>query len=261
MSVYSQHIIKPQILLMELEKTVERIVPKNFKSREEYLLYLRHVFVYEVLESFLKPTDRVLEIGFGEGYGTKMISRFADTVIGLDVNEKAVNYAAKRYGSDHCSFKHFEGDRIPFQNEAFDAAVSYQVIEHIDSDKQYLQEIARVLKNGGKLFLTTPNRRHRLEPEQDPWNPYHIREYSVSQLGSLLQEILSKVEMKGVNAREDIRKIEVDRVKRGLTLKKLVPNFMQRYVYGDFIEKYDTSCFYLDENAPQGLDLFAICTK
>lgn len=246
---------------MELEKTVERIVPKNFKSREEYLLYLRHVFVYEVLESYINSTDKVLEIGFGEGYGTKMISRFADSVIGLDVNEEAVNYAGKRYGSDNCSFEHFDGDRIPFENEEFDAVVSYQVIEHIENDKQYLEEIARVLKKGGTLLLTTPNRRHRLEPEQEPWNPFHIREYSASQLSSLLEEIFSKVEIQGVNAQEDVRKIEVDRVKRGITLKKLVPNFMQRYLYGDFMKKYDTSCFFLDENAPEGLDLFAVCTK
>lgn len=246
---------------MELEKTVERIVPKNFKSREEYLLYLRHVFVYKVLESILKPTDRVLEVGFGEGYGTNMIAQLTDSVIGLDVNEEAVHYADKRYASDNCTFKLFDGDRIPFADAEFNAVVSYQVIEHIEDDRAYLEEIARVLKNGGCLVLTTPNRKHRLEPDQDPWNSFHIREYSDSQLKRLMEKVFTKVEMKGVNARQDVRKIETDRVKRGLTLKKLVPNFMQRYLYGDFIQKYDTSCFYLDDNAEAGLDLFAICTK
>lgn len=246
---------------MELEKTVERIVPKNFKSREEYLLYLRHVFVYEVLESFLAPNDRVLEIGFGEGYGTNMISQFVDSVVGLDVNEEAVNYAAEQYASVSCTFKIFDGERIPFKDKKFDAVVSYQVIEHIENDKNYLKEILRVLKKGGTLYLTTPNRLHRLDPDQEPWNPFHIREYSASQLKTVMDEIFTDIELKSVNAREDVRKIEVDRVKRSLTLKKLVPNFMQRYLYGDFIQKYDTSCFFLDDNATAGLDLFAIGTK
>ena len=246
---------------MELEKTVERIVPQNFKSREEYLLYLRHVFVYEALESFINSDDNVLEIGFGEGYGTKMISQFADTVIGLDVHEDAVNYASKRYSSENCTFQHFDGKEIPFEEETFDAVVSYQVIEHIEEDEDYVKEIERVLKKEGQLFLTTPNRLHRLDPGQEPWNPFHIREYSPSQLRDLLSNYFKKVEVKGVNAREHVRKIEIDRVKRGLTLKKMIPNFMQRFLFGNFIQKYDTTFFFLDEDASKGLDLFAICAK
>jgi len=246
---------------VELEKTVERIVPKDFKSREEYLLYLRHVFVYEVLRSWLKETDSVLEIGFGEGYGANMISEFTKSVIGLDVNEDAVNFAQEKYGTSNCSFQKYDGGELPFGDEKFDSVISYQVIEHIDDDRSYLQQIHRVLKNGGTFYLTTPNRLHRLKPGQEPWNPFHVREYSPEQLQELLDGVFPQVTIKGVNAEKEVRQIEIDRVKRGITLKKLMPNSLKRIVYGDFMSKYGTDSFFLDEDASLGLDLFAICTR
>lgn len=246
---------------MELEKTVERIVPKDFKSREEYLLYLRHVFVYEVLRSRLKETDSVLEIGFGEGYGSNMISEFTKSVIGLDVNEDAVNFAQEKYGTSNCSFQKYDGGKLPFEDKRFDSVVSYQVIEHIDDDRSYLQQIHRVLKDGGTFYLTTPNRLHRLKPGQEPWNPFHVREYSPEQLQESLESVFSQVTIMGVNAEKEVRQIEIDRVKRGITLKKLMPNSLKRLVYGDFMNRYSTDAFFLDEDASLGLDLFAICTR
>lgn len=246
---------------MELEKTVERIVPKDFKSREEYLLYLRHVFVYEVLMSRLEEKDSVLEIGFGEGYGSNMISGFTKSVIGLDVNEDAVNFANEKYGTSNCSFQKYDGGKLPFEDQSFDTVVSYQVIEHIDDDLSYLKQIHRVLKNGGTFYLTTPNRLHRLEPGQEPWNPFHVREYSPEQLQELLGSVFPQVTVKGVNAEKEVRQIEIDRVKRGITLKKLMPNSLKRLVYGDYMNKYSTDSFFLDEDASLGLDLFAICNR
>lgn len=247
---------------MELEKTVERIVPKNFKSREEYLLYLRHVFAYEQLKPRLEKSDKVLEIGFGEGYGTHLIAKKVQSVIGIDVNQEAVDYANEKYASSNCKFQQYEGDELPFESYFFDKIITYQVIEHIEDDEQFLREIHKVLKTGGQLFLTTPNRIHRLEPGQEPWNPFHVREYAPEQLNILMSNIFSEVNVYGVNAEPDVRQIEIDRVKRGITLKKLMPNSLKRLIYGDFIQKYNTGSFFLDDEDPsRGLDLFAICTK
>lgn len=247
---------------MELEKTVERIVPENFKSREEYLLYLRHVFVYEEVISRLKTNDKVLEIGFGEGYGAHLVSKKVESVIGLDVFQEAVDYANEKYGSSNCTFQKYDGDKLPFESNFFDRIITYQVIEHIEDDERFLGEIHRVLKVGGKVFLTTPNRIHRLKPGQKPWNPFHVREYSPEQLETLLGKIFSEAEVYGVNAEQEVRQIELDRVKRGLTLKKLMPKSLKRFIYGDFMKKYDTGSFFLDRQNPSaGLDLFADCTK
>lgn len=244
---------------MELKKTVERIVPKDFKSREEYLLYLRHVFAYEQLKSGVKKSDNILEIGFGEGYGTHLIAKNVQSIIGLDVNKKTVNYANKKYGAANCTFRQYEGNKLPFENNCFDKVITYQVIEHIEDDEQFLLEIQRVTKNGGKVLLTTPNRIYRLDSGQEPWNPFHVREYSSEQLETLMNKIFSEVNIYGINAESDVRQIELERVKRGINIKKLIPKSLKKLIYGNFIQKYDTDSFFLDKKNPsKGLDLFAV---
>ncbi len=47
---------------------------------------------------------------------------------------------------------------IPFEEASFDAVFYYHVIEHVPDPQRSLQEIARVLKPGGGLFVGTPNR-------------------------------------------------------------------------------------------------------
>ena len=78
-------------------------------------------------------------------------------------------------------------------DNTYDVIVSFQVIEHIEDDKRYLQEIQRVLKPGGVALLTTPNIKQSLSR-----NPWHEREYTASQLTDLAKGIFGKVEMKGI---------------------------------------------------------------
>jgi 2-polyprenyl-3-methyl-5-hydroxy-6-metoxy-1,4-benzoquinol methylase len=66
------------------------------------------------------------------------------------------------------------------QDNAFDVVVSFQVIEHIRNDRQYIKEIYRVLKPGGKALITTPNIKMSLSR-----NPWHIREYTAVELSDL----------------------------------------------------------------------------
>jgi protein-L-isoaspartate O-methyltransferase len=57
--------------------TVERIHPEHFRTKEKYLLYLRHVFAYRYAIEQAQADDKVLEIGCGDGYGTHKLARRA----------------------------------------------------------------------------------------------------------------------------------------------------------------------------------------
>lgn len=70
----------------------------------------------------------------------------------------------------------------------FDCAVAVEVIEHVDEDERFVAEVARVLKPGGAVLLTTPNGDH--VPNS---NPDHRRHYSRVQLASLLSRHFSEV--------------------------------------------------------------------
>jgi len=248
---------------MELEKTVERIVPTTFKTREEYLLYLRHVFAYEQYIDYLTKADqKVVEVGFGEGYGTNKIALSGRQVTALDVNKEAVEYARSTYGSPHCTFMLYDGKRIPFDDNTFDSACSFQVIEHVEDVASYLKEIKRVLKPGTSAYFTTPNRCSRLQEDEEPWNPFHLREYSPAELEQQILAVFEHARLFGVRADQEVERTEQNRVRRSPSFYKLLPAPLKRMVSGDFMNTYDTSSFYLTPKDPhKAMDLFVIATK
>lgn len=206
-----------------LEKTGERVVPDEFVSREEYLMYLRHVFAYTFAVENIDIGDHVLEVGSGEGYGTDIISAKARLVVGIDVDRQAIGHARKKYTKRNCSFKQYPGTKIPFKDGTFDKVVSFQVIEHVEKDHELVAEIYRVLKSGGRFFITTPNRNLRLKRGQKPWNRYHVREYSPDDLENLLSDSFKKLEVKGIFGDPEVQKLEQDRVNKVRRLIALDP--------------------------------------
>lgn len=270
----------------DLNTTGERLVPADLRTLEEHLGYLRHVFAYEDVKRRLSSDDRVVEIGGGEGYGTRMLSEACAEVIGLDVQADVVEYANKRYGSDRCRFELYDGMRAPHDDAFFDAAVSFQVIEHIQDDDHFIGEIHRLLKPGGTAYITTPNRDTRLKPGQRPWNRFHIREYSRDNLAELLSRHFEYVTVDGISAIEEIMKLEARRVRQGpllrfalsLGMRQLIPEKLDPYVARlmgrlrgqkkvssedqALKDKYSVDDFRVEtEQVTASLDLYARATK
>lgn len=208
---------------IKIKMTGERAVPDDVRTVVEYVQFLRHEFVYKHIQGLLRPNNRVLEIGFGEGYGTKMLSQACEEIIGIDIKKEVIEYAREKYGSTNCIFQHYDGNEIPFRPDSFDVVVTFQVIEHIKDDKHFISEIYRVLKQSGFFYVTTPNRATRLKPGEKPWNRFHVREYYAKELQDLLKIRFLQAEVFGVNAIDEIRKLEFERMKRaglmGLALK------------------------------------------
>ena len=87
---------------------------------------------------------------------------------------------------------------LPFADGEFDCVVSFQVIEHIVRDREFVAEVMRVLRKGGKFIVSTPNR-----PMSLTRNPWHVREYSAEELRALLSAFTS-VECYGVGGNEQV---------------------------------------------------------
>ena len=162
------------------------------------------MYCYEYLKSVLEKNEDVLEIGCGEGYGSFIISEMVRHVTALDNNSDVIKYAKSKYNKDNLDFVHVEGLTLPFTDSSFDTIVLFQVIEHIEKDEAFLKEIRRVLKNSGRLILTTPNREHRLKPGQKPWYKHHVREYARKELEDLLKSVFNDVNNYSITARQDI---------------------------------------------------------
>lgn len=248
---------------MKLADTVERINPVHFRSKEKYLLYLRHVFAYEHVASRMKPTDHVLEIGFGEGYGSILLAEHAGTVTALDVDHDLVDHANQRHARDEVSFGHYEGEVIPYGDDTFDHVVSMQVIEHIEDDVQFVREAHRVLKPGGYCWITTPNRAHRIPPGGKIWNPFHVREYLPQELADVLTEVFDDVSVLGIAGTQEVLRTEHKRVSRGMSFRKLIPEPVKALLDGDVETRYSTRDFHVakDEDVVNSLDLLGVCRK
>lgn len=253
---------KDPFSMKSLADSVERINPKYFRSKEKYLLYLRHLFAYEYIISELSEDATVLELGFGEGYGAHLLSQEVKELVALDVNDAVIAYSNEKYGGPNCRFQCYDGHKIPFSANHFDHVISLQVIEHVEDDISFVKEIHRVMKPGGVSWITTPNRTHRIKPGAPIWNKFHVREYYPEELDTVLRNTFDDASVCGIRGTDEVQAIEFARVKRGLSLRKMIPEAIKQWLDGDVKAKYSTSDYrVIEENVKESLDLLGICRK
>ena len=191
----------------------------EWRSKEEYLLYLRHLKAYDFALKYVQGKS-VLDVGCGSGYGTALLSKFSSHAIGIDISEELIRYSRKRWKRRNLEFRHVKsswvGDGLPFDECSFDVCVSFQVIEHIHPKniEGYLLGIKKILKEGGIFVVSTPNSRLRLLPFQKPWNRFHMKEYDYKELGNLFRKKFSKFEMFGLYGNKKAYMTEYKRVKQ-----------------------------------------------
>ena len=94
----------------------------------------------------IRPTDRVLEIGSGNGSLLSILKTRSNNVVGLDINPLV---------EDH-PLVIGDGRHLPFRGGAFDVVISSHTLEHIDDLQTVFEEIDRVTKPGGKGFHLFP---------------------------------------------------------------------------------------------------------
>ena len=164
----------------DLPLTGERTVPG---LAEENYWFRRHEVVYARLAPRCAGRD-VLEAGCGEGYGADLISRVANRVIGLDYDETTVAHVRSRY--PRIEMLHGNLAALPLPDESVDAVVNFQVIEHLWDQGQFIAECRRVLRPGGALMISTPNRLTFSPGRDTPLNPFHTRELDAAELHQLL---------------------------------------------------------------------------
>lgn len=194
--------------------TGERHAPERVRSLEAKVLDIVHLYAYVVALEIVTPSDRVLEVGFGEAYGAALLGKRGARYAGLEVDRATVSRASARYGSDEIAFRFYDGSSFPFPDASFDFTFSSQVIEHVKDVDRYCSEIARTLAPGGRGLIVTPNRAYRLAPGERPWNRYHLVEYDAAAFEALLSRHFRGVEIRGMRTRPEVEQVEVRRVAR-----------------------------------------------
>jgi SAM-dependent methyltransferase len=171
-----------------LPLTGERTVPG---IAEENYWFRRHEVVYRRLVDHCRDRD-VLEAGCGEGYGADLIADVARRVIGLDYDDSAVAHVRSRY--PRVDMRQGNLAALPLPDESVDVVVNFQVIEHLWDQGQFIAECRRVLRPGGALLISTPNRITFSPGRDTPINPFHTRELNAAELTELLTDAGLRVE-------------------------------------------------------------------
>ena len=206
-----------------MKQTTERHSPDRVRTIEEQVIDAMHRHAYALVDEYAEPADSLLEVGFGEGYGSEIVRAFVREYVGVEVDPDAVAHASHRYADPRVTFLAYGGVTLPFDHGSFDVVISFQVIEHVLDPGSFLREANRVLRDGGVALIVTPNRNHRLADGERPWNRYHVREFSPAELGEAMRGVFREVELFGIHGSEAMNEIERTRVARARKLARLDP--------------------------------------
>jgi SAM-dependent methyltransferase len=168
------------------ERTVPGVEVENYWYRRHEAAYAWVVATQPVRGAV------VVEAGCGEGYGAaRLAAAGAGLVAGLDLDAPTLVHAAHRYPRVAAVRANLVA--LPVATAAVDVVVSSQVVEHLWDQDEFVAECARVLRPGGSLVVTTPNRR-----TFPPGNVFHHRELDAGELAALVGGHLEVTAVLGV---------------------------------------------------------------
>jgi SAM-dependent methyltransferase len=163
-----------------------------------------HAARYTFAERFVEGRE-VVDCACGVGEGTAHFLRTgAKRIHAFDVSESSIETARKTCVSPSVEFRVADALNLPMEAESADVFISLETIEHIQEDVDFIREISRILRPDGLLVCSTPNRsltNPGLDLNEQPFNPFHIREYSAGEFNDLLGECFSEVTLYGQNPR------------------------------------------------------------
>jgi len=133
-----------------MNKVVERSDRHDPFGKLDYhsIQYLeRYLFACELLE----PGQKVLDVACGAGYGTDTLVNHGCDAIGADIDDGILEEAKRKWGRSE--FQKADVLNLPFEDELFDAVVSFETIEHVTDGQRFLSEMNRVVMTGGHIYM------------------------------------------------------------------------------------------------------------
>lgn len=182
-------------------------------SSKSYFEYLKRAYLkidrnryynrYLVHAKNIGENSKILDVGCGLGLILQRLK--GKNAVGIDVNTYALDYAKK--AAPMAQLIRGYAKNLPFTAKQFDLIFALDLIEHLKKPKSFLKEVHRVLKDYGRLVLSTPDRmsiysiplskNSRNSLEQITFHvkrmfglafldPTHTKEYTISELSKFL---------------------------------------------------------------------------
>ena len=150
----------------------------------------------------LPSSARILDAGCGEGAMLWIAQQLGHIPFGCDLAEGAVQSASRLVGEDVVRTGTIH--ELLYEPSSFDFVIALEILEHVPSPRQFVQELAKLLKPTGTLLLTTPNRfrlfavakRTLGRPHSNTdYPPHHLTRWSRQSLLNLVDHDFCDIEI------------------------------------------------------------------
>lgn len=98
-----------------------------------------------------------LDLACSAGIMTEYFSRYFKKVVGIDIDNNALNFARQKFVRHNLRFSRMDANHMNFRKESFDVVICNQVYQFLDNPKEMVKEVYRVLKPNGVFLITGPN--------------------------------------------------------------------------------------------------------
>jgi ubiquinone/menaquinone biosynthesis C-methylase UbiE len=138
--------------------------------------------------------QRVLDVACGSGFGLRMLTAARARAIGVDYDDDTLEQIRREQPS--ATIVRADATQLPLETASVDQVVSFETIEHVPDACAMVGELRRVLRPGGHLVLSTPNR--AFGPlERHTANRFHVREFTADELRALFADCFTRVQLFG----------------------------------------------------------------
>ena len=181
---------EPQPPAPELEHTGELLLPGIRGTAE---IAYDHITRYRFAGRYVKGKKTIV-LGSGAGYGTHYLSKFAKSVLGVDTSEEAVAQATRSYDAPNLRYEPGDVTNLPYPDESFEVAVSFEVMAHLERPAALVQEALRLLHEDGVLVVSTPDKQ-TYSNDRNYVNPHHLKEMYPLEFREILERHFRHVQI------------------------------------------------------------------
>lgn len=107
--------------------------------------------IHEISKKYIKPNDQVFDCGCGDGFHTSILKNYSQNIFGADLE----NRTKKEFNVNFVKISEYDFG----EKNKWNAVFSFDVIEHVEDDCKYLEELVSITKKGGLIIVGTPNRK------------------------------------------------------------------------------------------------------
>jgi SAM-dependent methyltransferase len=170
---------------MKHHERLPRLLPAWVKERVEVNVYKLKRFVAEAAQT-TQAGARVLDAGAGDGRFTGLFGHTRYVGVDLAVGDTRWDFSQLDALSNLTA--------LPFAEDQFDVVLCTQVLEHVREPRAVLGEIQRVLRPGGRLYLSVPQSWHQ---HQKPYDYFRYTSFGLRYLFTASGLCVEKIEPMG----------------------------------------------------------------